>query len=106
MLMTQGQQSLRTKYWDINFCTGFPLPPPWRGRVKKLLSRYLASVHRHGREAAEEGRPPPTQSRGKERDDAGIADAVRYGGVCREDACHRAPHPPAWWAWWRRRTAP
>src|SRR6266478_5157725 len=59
-----------TKYWDINFCTGFPLlppgggrwgwggmggltcraatplhphprPPPSRGRVKKLLSRYL-----------------------------------------------------------------
>src|SRR5213594_2281555 len=33
MLMTQGQQSLRTKYWDINFCTGFPLFPPWRGKV-------------------------------------------------------------------------
>src|SRR5882762_11890176 len=21
------------KYWDINFCTGFPLLPPWRGKV-------------------------------------------------------------------------
>src|SRR6266446_664176 len=66
-----GHHSLSgAKYWDINFCTGFPLlppgggrwgwggmggltcraatplhphprPPPSRGRVKKLLSRYL-----------------------------------------------------------------
>jgi mannose-6-phosphate isomerase-like protein (cupin superfamily) len=42
----------------------------------------------------------------KERDDATIPDAIRYGGVCREDACRRAPHPPVWWARWRRRTAP
>src|SRR2546426_3203093 len=29
-----GHHSLSgAKYWDINFCTGFPLLPPWRGKV-------------------------------------------------------------------------
>ena len=45
-----------SKYFDINFCPGFPLLPPWRGKVGMGGTSGLACG------AAPPASPPPSPS--------------------------------------------